>query len=185
MSNGMPLLVALKPAALMFMIPLGISMATSVEVGRAIGRGDTEGTRRAGLMGIRIGAAYMILSAIVMETIPGTLARIMTTDPDVIPMATGLLRIAGLFQLFDGIQVVASGALRGAGFTKWAMVANLGAYWGVGLPVGIWLAFGAGMEVRGLWWGLAVGLLVASVILTIKFSVVSRRPIAPIDSSSG
>ena len=152
---------------------------------RAIGRGDAEGTRRAGLLGIKIGGGFMILSAMVMEILPGTLARIMTNDPEVIPMATGLIRIAGLFQLFDGIQAVASGALRGAGFTKWAMTANLVAYWVVGMPTGVALAFGAGMEVRGLWWGLTAGLVVAAVILTWKFAVVSRRPIAPIEQSDG
>lgn len=175
--------VALKLAALMFMVPLGISMATAVEVGRAIGRGDTAGTRRSGFLGISLGGTYMIFSAIVMETFPETLAGIMTTDPKVIPVATGLIRIAGVFQLFDGVQAVASGALRGAGFTRWAMAANLVAYWVVGFPTAWILAFPLKLEVRGLWWGLTAGLIVAAIVLTLKFAAVSRRPITPLEPS--
>ena len=94
-----------------------------------------------------------------------------------------LLLIAGAFQIFDGVQAVASGALRGAGMTRWAMFANIVSYWMVGLPVSILLGFRLGWGPHGLWWGLTTGLAVSAVVLTVKFAAVSRRPIAPIEAA--
>lgn len=170
--------VALALASFTFMVPLGVAAATSVQVGRAIGRGDPAATRRAGIAGIGLGAAFMTVTALVLASVPETLAGWMSADPQVIASAATLIRIAGVFQIFDGIQVAASGALRGAGLTGWSLAANLVAYWLVALPVATGLGFGLGQGPAGLWWGLVIGLAVAAGALTGKFLRVSRRPIA-------
>lgn len=170
--------VALSLASFTFMVPLGVAAATSVQVGRAIGRGDPSATRRAGIAGIGLGAAFMTVSALVLALAPEILAGFMSADPQVIASAATLIRIAGVFQIFDGIQVTASGALRGAGLTGWSLAANLVAYWLVALPVAIALGFGLHQGPAGLWWGLVIGLGVTAAALTGKFLLVSRRPIA-------
>ncbi|MEE8583858.1 MAG: MATE family efflux transporter [Acidobacteriota bacterium] len=174
--------VAIMLASLSFMVPLAVGMATSVQVGRAIGRADHPGTRRAGLAGIFLGGLAMIFAALMMWVFPTGLARIMTDQPGVVELSAQLLIIAGAFQIFDGIQAVASGALRGAGMTRWAMTANIVAYWLIGLPISLWLGFGLDWGPQGLWWGLTAGLFVAAAALSVKFAAVSRRPIAPIES---
>ena len=174
--------VALMLAASTFMVPLAVGTATSVRVGRAIGREDVQATRRSGLTGICLGGAFMFLCALAMWIFPETLVRIMTSDPEVSPLAVGLIRIAGVFQVFDGIQVVSSGALRGAGMTRWALGANIVAYWIVGFPVALILGLGYNQGPHGLWWGLTAGLALAAAILTIKFAIVSRKPIALLET---
>ncbi len=170
--------VALTLASFTFMVPLAIGFATSVQVGRAIGRGDATGTKGAGMAGIRLGGGFMLVAAGIMWLFPETLARALSSDSSVVFLAVTLIRIAAAFQIFDGVQAVASGALRGAGVTRWAMVVNLIAYWLIALPVGTALMFGKGLGVLGLWWGLTAGLAVAAVALTTKFVLASRRPIA-------
>ncbi len=169
--------LALTVASLTFMVPLGISMAASTLVGNAIGRGDTPAARRAGLLGIGLGAAFMLLMGLGLWTLPGPVARLLTSDAAVIPAAAGLLAIAGAFQLFDGIQSCACGALRGAGVTRWAFGANVAGYWLLGLPFGLWLAHRAGLGPRGLWWGLTAGLALVSIAVAAKFERLSRRTI--------
>ena len=108
----------------------------------------------------------MGLAAVAFLAIPTRIARIYTSDPAVIRMSVTLLAIAAAFQLFDGCQIVAAGALRGAGNTRTPMLCNLLFYWFVGLPVGMWLCFGAGWGAPGLWTGLCCGLiLIGSVLL--------------------
>jgi multidrug resistance protein, MATE family len=102
----------------------------------------------------------------------------MTSDPEVVAVATPLLRIAGVFQIFDGAQAVASGALRGAGSTRWAFAANMVAYWAVALPVGLVGAFVLKAGPAGLWWGLTAGLCVSALALSGRFLRLSSRPIA-------
>ena len=173
--------VALQLAALTFMIPLGIGAATSVRVGHAIGRGDLARVRRAGFAGIVMGAGFMTVSAVSMWLLPGAYARLMASDPNVVALASRLIVIAGAFQIFDGTQAVSAGALRGAGMTRWTMVANFFAYWIVGFPVLVALGFGFDFGPYGLWWGLTIGLAVAALLLATKFASVSRRPIAAIE----
>lgn len=164
--------VAMSLAAFTFMFPLAIGMATSVQVGRAIGRGDTPAARSAGIAGIALGAGVMTVCAVAMLLLRRTLASAMCPDAAVIGTAVMLLQIAAAFQIFDGIQAVATGALRGAGSTRWALGANVFAYWVVALPVGVVLG-----GPSGLWLGLTAGLGVAAAMLTIKFLRVSSKPI--------
>lgn len=96
------------------------------------------------------------------------LARVYTPDVGVIALAAGLLPIAGLFQVADGIQVVSAAVLRGIGDTRMPMLINLLGFWVIGLPVGGLLAFPGGMGARGIWWGLAVGLGLVALLLLLR-----------------
>lgn len=157
--------VAHNLASLTFMIPVGVAQAAAVLVGRAVGREDPQGARRSAGAGIMVGAAFMVVTALVFMVFPGPLSRMYSPDHAVIAVGASLLPIAGLFQVADGIQVVSAAALRGIGDTRVPMLVNLLGFWGVGLPAGLVLAFGLGLGPRGVWWGLAVGLLVVAVLL--------------------
>ena len=160
--------IALNMASLTFMVPLGISSAAAVRVGHLIGQRNPAAAGRAGWSALACGAAFMSLAAVAFLTIPVRIARIYTADPAVIRMSVKLLAIAAVFQLFDGCQVVAAGALRGTGNTRTPMLCNLLFYWFIGLPLGMWLCFHAGWGAAGLWIGLCCGLiLIGSVLLAV------------------
>jgi MATE family multidrug resistance protein len=158
--------VALQLAALTFMVPLGVAQATSVLVGQAVGRADAPGARRATGAGLALGVGFMAITAVLFLVMPGLLARAFSDDAPVVATAALLLPIAGVFQVFDGIQVVAAGALRGVGDTRVPMLLNLVGFWLVGLPVSALLGFGVGVGPTGIWWGLALGIGVVAVLLT-------------------
>jgi MATE family multidrug resistance protein len=172
--------VALMLAAMSFSISLGVGAATSVQVGRSVGRQDPAATRRAGVHGMLISVMVMACAAVAMWTVPHHLAAVLSNDPQVLARAVSLLRIAAVFQLVDGVQAVIAGALRGAGVTRWTFVAHLVAHWGLGLPVGVGLAFALDRGPEGLWWGLTTGLSVAALATTWKFLQVSGKTIARI-----
>jgi MATE family multidrug resistance protein len=157
--------VALNLASLTFMVPLGVSGAAAVLVGQAVGAGDAARARRAAGAALAIGSAFMLCSGLAFLALPHALARVYSNDPAVIGLAAALLPIAGLFQLFDGWQVVAIGVLRGVGDTRTPMILNVLGFWMLGIPVSAYLGLGAGGGPRGLWWGLVVGLAVVSVCL--------------------
>ena len=161
--------VALSVATVAFMIPLGLSMAITVRVGNAVGRGDARGVRYAGFCGIALALCLQTVSSSVMLGMPHVLARLYTHDAGVIALAAQLMLLAGLFQFSDGIQVTSNGALRGLKDTRVPMVITLFAYWVVGMPVGWWLAFRHGMGARGMWMGLIAGLSMAAVLLFTRF----------------
>jgi MATE family multidrug resistance protein len=157
--------IALNCAAFSYMIPLGISSAAAVAVGQSIGRGEFRVARRSGFIALGIACAFTSCSALAFLLMPMEILQIYTTDSGVLVIGTGLLALAALFQLFDGIQTVATGALRGLGSTRTPMLINLGGYWFFGLPVGYLLCFRYGYGVYGLWWGLSLALIVIAVIL--------------------
>jgi len=163
--------VAINLASLTFMVPLGIGQATSVLVGRAIGAGDPTGSRRAAGAGILVGGVFMMFTAVVLIVAPTLLASAYTNDPAVLLIAISLIPLAGLFQVFDGIQVVAAGVLRGVGDTRAPMFINLVGFWAFGLPIGLWLSFGRGLGPRGLWFGLVAGLAAVAVLLLVRVHV--------------
>jgi MATE family multidrug resistance protein len=152
--------IALNCAALTYMVPLGISSAAAVRVGQRLGRRDAEGARRAGWSAIMLGAGFMTCAGIVFVTFPKLIARLFSPDPTVIRVGATLLLVAAAFQLFDGLQTVATGALRGAGDTKTPMLANLVAYWLIGLPLGYLLCFRLHWGAIGVWIGLCIGLII-------------------------
>jgi multidrug resistance protein, MATE family len=158
--------IALNCAALSFMVPLGMSSAAAVRVGQQLGRQDPEGARRAGWSAIILGAGFMTCSGLVFVSIPTWIARLFSPDPDVIRTGARLLLVAAAFQLFDGLQTVATGALRGSGDTRTPMLANFVAYWLIGLPVGYFLCFKLEWGAVGVWIGLCGGLvLIGSALL--------------------
>lgn len=157
--------VALNLAALTFMVPVGIAQAAAVLVGQAVGRGDAPGARRAAGAGLITGAAFMSGTAALFLTAPLFLAEIYSADPAVVALAALLIPIAGVFQVFDGIQVVGAGVLRGVGDTRIPMVMNLLGFWVVGLPVSAFLAFGLALGPRGIWIGLASGIGAVALLL--------------------
>ena len=155
--------VALQCASTTFMVPFAISAATSVRVGHAIGRmriglGTTANVIAAGWSGIGTGAAFMLCASVLLLSIPTAIARLFTPDPGVIAAAVPLLLIAAGFQFFDGVQITATGALRGAGNTHAPFITQLIAYWAIGMPLGILLGFHEKLGAAGLWWGLLIAL---------------------------
>jgi MATE family multidrug resistance protein len=157
--------IALLTVSTTFMVPLGISSAAAVRVGNALGRRDPGGAARSGWMALGLGAAVMSAAAVLLLTAPRMIARLFTPEAEVIASAAALLRIAAFFQLFDGVQVVATGALRGAGNTRTPMLCHFGGYWLVGLPLGTLLCFHWGLGASGLWVGLSTGLIVIGIVL--------------------
>ena len=160
--------VALNLAALSFTVPLGIGAAAAVLVGNAIGRNDPAGARRHAGAALAGGAAFMTLSALAFITIPTQLAALYTTQAGVLMMAARLIPVAGIFQVFDGLQVVAGGVLRGAGDTRVPMVIGLVAFWIVMMPLCYFLGFHTSLGAVGLWYGLVVGLGAVAILLLLR-----------------
>lgn len=169
--------VVLNIAGFIFMIPFGLASAAAVRVGQAVGRVDAPGMRRAGWTALGIASTVMCASAVLFFTVPEFLIRIYSSDPQVIEIGVVLLFICSVFQLFDGLQTVTTGALRGLGDTRTPMMANLIGHWAIGLPVGYTLCFQRGWGVAGLWTGLSVGLILIGAVLLWVWSWRSRRHI--------
>ena len=160
--------IAMNVATFTYMVPLGISSAAAVRVGQALGRDDVHAAGRAGWVAMALGATFMTGAGVVLLTAPAYVARAFTTDRAVIRTAISLLAVAAAFQLFDGLQTVATGALRGAGDTRTPMICHLLLYWLLGLPLGYVLCFVVGWGAVGLWTGLCVALiLIGSVLLAV------------------
>ena len=157
--------IALNLAGIAFMIPLGVGSAGAVRVGHAVGAGDPARAAAAGWTAILLGVAFMLSSGALFVAMPRTLIGLFSSDPAVLSVGTSLLYLAAIFQLFDGIQGVITGTLRGIGDTRTPMLVNLAAHWLLGLPVSCTLCFVIGWGVWGLWVGLSLGLIVTGTIL--------------------
>ncbi len=157
--------IALNCASVSYMVPLGIASASAVSVGQAIGRKNIPLARTNGNIGMALACAFMACSALAFLIIPRSILSVYSTDSAVINLGIHLLAIAALFQLFDGIQTVATGSLRGLGDTNLPMIVNFCGYWLFGLPVGYLLCFQMGFGISGLWWGLTLALIVISIVL--------------------
>jgi multidrug resistance protein, MATE family len=163
--------IAINLASFTFMVPLGVSTATAVLVGQAIGAGDEGRARRSAIAGMVIGTAFMCVSALAFRVFPGVFARAYTGDAAVIALAAALIPIAGVFQVFDGIQAVAAGVLRGIGDTHAPAIINVVGFWLIGLPVSWVLTFRYGGGPVGFWWGIVVGLAAVALILLARVRV--------------
>jgi MATE family multidrug resistance protein len=161
--------IALNCASFTYMVPFGISSAAAVRVGQALGRRDPEAAGRAGWTAIVMGGTFMLLAAVVLVSAPRLIVRIFTPDPNVMNIGVKLLLVAAAFQLFDGLQTVATGALRGAGETRIPMLSSFLSYWGIGLPLGCYLSFRHNLGAVGLWAGLALGLLLVGTALVLAW----------------
>ncbi|HWG21939.1 MAG TPA: MATE family efflux transporter [Terracidiphilus sp.] len=157
--------IALSYASLTYMVPLGMSAAAAVSVGHAVGAGDRAKARRAGWLALGLGTGFMVLAGMVLLLAPEPLIALYTSDPRVLAAGPTLLYIAAAFQVFDGIQTVSTGALRGLGETRVPMLANLVGYWALGLPLGFLLCFVLRKGVYGLWIGLTLALVVIATAL--------------------
>ncbi len=166
--------IAIQIASITFMVPMGLSQAATVRVGRAFGGGDPGGVTRAGWTAYAIGVGFMSLTALTMVTWPHVLIGgfIDVDDPAnavVVGLAVTFLAFAGLFQIADGAQAVALGMLRGLHDTQLPMIYAAIGYWGVGLPLGALLGFHFGFAGAGIWMGLSTGLIVVAVMLLIRW----------------
>lgn len=166
--------VAINFSAMTFMVPFGLATAITTRVGNAIGKKSMEEARRRGFVGIALSTLFMSITAIIMFTIPDLITSIYTQDNAVQEVAIGLLYMAAIFQISDGLQVSGYGALRGLKDTKIPMYVNFVAYWMVGLPLGYYLGITMGIGPQGLWMGLIAGLTVAAILHNIRFFTSTR-----------
>jgi MATE family multidrug resistance protein len=162
--------IALQCASTTFMVPFAISSATSVRVGHAIGRmraglATAAEAAAAGWCGIALGAGIMLVASAIFLAFPQSIAHLFTPNPDVIAAAVPLLAVAAGFQFFDGVQITATGALRGAANTTAPFFTQLVSYWVIGMPLGVLLGFHFQLGAAGLWWGLLIALTIAAFVL--------------------
>jgi MATE family multidrug resistance protein len=166
--------ISVNVISITFMVPLGISSAAAVRVGQAIGRRDPHGAAVAGWTALALGALFMGCAGLALFAAPRAIAGLYAPEPGVIAVSTTLLGLAAFFQLFDGAQVVATGALRGLGDTRTPAIAHFAGYWIFGMPVAYALCFHYGWGVRGIWTGLTVALVLIGAVLILMW----RRAVA-------
>jgi MATE family multidrug resistance protein len=160
--------IALNLSAVVFMVPQGIGAAAAVVVGQAIGAQDLPRARRAARGALLLGGGFMVGAAILFLLFPGELARFYSVDTRVVAIAMSLIVLGGLFAVFDGVQAVCIGILRGIGDTRAPVAISMVGYWLIGLPVSLLLGFRLGLGPDGLWWGLVLGLAVTALVLVLR-----------------
>ncbi len=175
--------ISITIASTTFMVPLALSQTANVRVGFSMGAGSPRGARQAGIASFVLGFGFMCLTATLMITIPHSISSLYITSNDpareeVVTLAVRLLAIAALFQVFDGAQTIAAGALRGLKDTRVPALAAAIGYWGIGFVVARFLGVHLKLGVIGIWWGLATGLAVVATLLTIRFWLLSAKLIA-------
>lgn len=166
--------VALTWASFTFCVAAGIGSAATVRVGWGVGAQDTPMARRAGLLALASGGVFMIGAAAMFLLFPVPLAHVMSIQEDVIVVTSSLFVVTAFFQVFDGIQAVGAGALRGVGDTRFPFWANLIGHWVIGLPVALWLGVYGTLGIVGVWWGLSAGLVVVSIAVLLRFVQITR-----------
>ena len=158
--------IALNVASVTFMVPLGISFSASTLIGSLVGAGRREAAQRIAWLSLALGGGFMLVSAALLISARSWLPHLYTDELEVVVLATSILPIAAAFQLFDGLQVVGGGILRGTGDTLPAAIFNAVAYYGVALPLAAYLVLVAGAGLTAIWWSMALGLaLVAGTLL--------------------
>ena len=169
-------------SGLVFMIPLGLGMATSIRVGYNVGAGDYVAARRSGLVAVGAGFIFAVFAVSTLLLGGEFIVSLYSTEASVVELATGLIVIVAFFQLSDDLQVIGMGALRGYKDTRAPFLVALICYWVVGFPVAWILGFGyfetLDLGVYGYWIGMATGLTCAAILLLYRFNKVSRREIA-------
>ncbi len=175
--------VALNLASLAFMVPLGISFGATTRVGNLLGAGDPGGAQRAAWAAFALGAGAMALFALAFVALRDVLPTCYTSEPGVLAAAAAILPIAGAFQVFDGVQVVGCGILRGMGRTRPVALFNLIGYYALALPMGWWLAFRTDAGLAGIWWGLALGLAFVALVLVAWIRVRGPASETPLDAT--
>jgi MATE family multidrug resistance protein len=163
------------------MVPLGVGAAAAVRVGHAVGARNAAAARRAAAIALALGVGFMSLSAALFIAAPLPLARVYTADTRVLAVAALLIPIAGVFQVFDGIQAVCAGVLRGIGDTRAPLVVNLVGFWMIGVPVSAYLGFRTSARAAGLWWGFVAGLGAVAIFLLLRIRARMRGRIARVE----
>lgn len=176
--------IALNLSSLTFMVPLGVATAAAVLVGQAIGAGDVSAARWHAASALVCGALFMLTSASLFLLAPAFLGRLYSTDGAVVAVTASLLPLAGIFQVFDGVQAVSAGVLRGAGDVRAPLLANLLGFWAVGIPVGVVLAFSLDFGPAGLWCGLVAGLAAVALLLLRRVRVKLSTHVERLDVES-
>jgi len=177
-------MIAMQLPHITFMVPMGLAQAATVRVGQAVGRRDPVAAYRAGWTALVVTAGFMTMMMVIVLAIPEAFASLFL-DParadsaGVLALATTFLFYAAFFQLGDGIQAVAGGALRGLNDTAVPMLLAVVSYWGVGLGIGVGFAFAGGMQGAGLWFGFDCGLVCAALLLTYRLNRLARRRYIP------
>ncbi len=167
--------VSMNLASFSFMVPLGLSMVAAVRVGTEIGRESPAAVRRAVKVSVAGGVLVMMCFGVLFLSLPSPLARIITDQEDILATAVLLIPLAGLFQVFDGLQVIACGCLRGMADTRVPMYIHMAGFWAVGVVVGSYLGFSQGLGAPGLWWGLVAGLGATALVQLWRLRVMLRR----------
>lgn len=168
--------IAFNLIGLIFMCAIGTAAASTIRVGNAVGRASGKDIRRAGWAGVLIIVGFMLVFAGVFLGLGDPLAHIYSNDPLVLPLAAALIGIGGIALVFDGVQAVLMGALRGLADVWVPPLLQLLAWWGTAVPLAYGLAFALDVGVNGLMWGFLTGAIVSSTLLSLRFQVVARRP---------
>ncbi|MBZ4420446.1 MATE family efflux transporter [Myxococcus sp. RHSTA-1-4] len=174
--------IAISFSSVTFTVAMGIGNAGSVRVGWAVGAHNTPQARLSGFMAFAGGAGFMALGALVFAVFPRALAELAGAPEDVLPLVVPLLMVSAVFQVFDGVQGVGAGVLRGAGDTHFTFVANMVGHYAIGLPLTLLLGFGLGLGVVGIWWGLCAGLIAVAVALLWRFHRLSAGTLRPLEA---
>jgi MATE family multidrug resistance protein len=170
--------ITISLASVTFMVAVGVSSAGSIRVGTFAGLNSRIGIIKAGTSALMMAGAFMFVACLVFLGLNGQLIRLYIEEPQVIEIATGLLVIAAIFQISDGVQTVGLGILRGISDVKMPTVITLFAYWIIGIPLGYYLAFHRDMGAEGIWIGLLAGLTTSACLLTLRFFKLALKPAA-------
>ncbi|WP_426755635.1 MATE family efflux transporter [Myxococcus sp. Y35] len=174
--------IAISFASVTFTVAMGIGNAGSVRVGWAVGARNGRQARLSGFMAFAGGAGFMALGGLMFALFPEPLARLAGAPEDVLPLVVPLLMVSAVFQVFDGVQGVGAGVLRGAGDTRFTFVANMVGHYAIGLPLTLLLGFKLGLGVVGIWWGLCAGLITVAVALLWRFNRMSAGTLRPVEA---
>jgi len=167
--------IAINFAATMFMVPLALSSAITIRVGHALGAGNDQAARFSGTLGIVLCSGFMTVSAAFLLIFRDAVVTVYTNDPSVTSIAISLLLMAAIFQVADGAQIGAAGALRGYKDTRMPMAINIFSYWVLSFPLAYMAAVTFKSPPSYVWGGFVIGLTTAGILLTWRYFLVSRR----------
>lgn len=169
--------ISLSIASFTYMFASGVSGASSIRVANFKGMGDNDNIKRASVVGLCLSAAFMLFFALCFVLFDGILPAFFSEIPEVIKLSSGLLLVAALFQLFDGVQVTALGILRGLSDVKLPTFIAMLAYWGIALPVAYYLGFRQNTGVYGIWFGLTSGLMFSAIALSARIKYLTKTTV--------
>ncbi len=169
--------ITLNITSLLFMIPLSLSLAITVRVGQELGQGQTNAAKLSWVSGLKINLLFALINGSILVFLGQSIVGLYTQETAVITLASQLLFLAAMFQISDGLQVGAAGALRGYKDTMFTLVITLISFWLIGLPMGYYLGLSqsAPLGAQGFWMGLIIGLSINAALLLIRLRVISRR----------